>query len=58
MTTEIDLRDRPDDEHRDRIRGALDGAEPGEELRIAADRDVGVHLIRYQIERGRDEGTI
>ncbi|VTT88248.1 hypothetical protein DM2_1582 [Halorubrum sp. DM2] len=54
MTTDIDLRDRPDDEYRDRIRDALDGVEPGEELLIAADRDVDVHLIRYQIDRGRD----
>jgi len=54
MTTEIDLRDRPDDEYRDRLRDALDEAEPGEELLIVADRDVDVDLIRYQIDRGRD----
>ncbi|GAA0721455.1 uncharacterized protein (DUF2249 family) [Halorubrum trapanicum] len=54
MATEIDLRDRPDEEGRERLRDALDATETGEELRIVADRDVDVDLIRYQIDRGRD----
>ncbi|WP_200531218.1 DUF2249 domain-containing protein [Halorubrum sp. LN27] len=53
MATEVDLRDRSDRDRRDRIYGALDGAEPGEELHVTADRGIDPWLIRYQIDRER-----
>ena len=53
MVTEIDLRERPDHEHRTRIDDALAEAEVGDELLIIADQDVDTHLISYQIEHGR-----
>lgn len=53
MTTEIDLRDHPDRDPRDRIYGALDEAETDEELHVTADREIDAHLLRYQIDRDR-----
>jgi uncharacterized protein (DUF2249 family) len=53
MTPEIDLRERPSAEHRTELFEALDGAEPGDEFDVVADRDVDPELVRYQVERNR-----
>ncbi|GAB3670187.1 DUF2249 domain-containing protein [Halopiger thermotolerans] len=53
MTTELDLRGRPDDEYRTRIFEALTDAETGDVFAIVAEEDVDPHLVRYQIERDR-----
>jgi uncharacterized protein (DUF2249 family) len=51
--TDIDLRDRPDGTHRDRLFEALEAADAGDELDVVAARDVDPHLVRYQIEHDR-----
>lgn len=53
MVTEVDFRDRPADEYRDRLFDVLTNAEADDELEIVADQDIDTHLIRYQIEHGR-----
>jgi len=53
MTRALDLRDRAEHEHRDRLFDALDEAGPGDELDVAADRDIDPHLVRYQLDRDR-----
>jgi len=50
----LDLRDRPDDEHRDLIGEALEDAAAGDRLEIVADRDVDAELLAHQIERDRE----
>jgi len=54
MGTELDLRDRPEDEHRRRLFETLSGANPGETVDIVADDDLDPHLVRYQTEHGRN----
>lgn len=51
MDTDIDLRDVEEYPAR-ALKEALDGAEPGENLRIVADDDLDPLLIRYQLDRG------
>jgi len=53
MATDIDLRDCPPEDCRDRLFGALDDATDGEELAVVADPDPDPHLVRYQIDRDR-----
>ncbi|GAB7012328.1 DUF2249 domain-containing protein [Halolamina salina] len=53
MSTQVDLRDRPEAEHREQLFDALEASESGDSLDIVADRDIDSHLVRYQIERGR-----
>ncbi|WP_226023863.1 DUF2249 domain-containing protein [Halomicrobium salinisoli] len=54
MTTEIDLRETPKSEHRERLFDALSAADAGDEFEVVADRDVDTDLLRYQIERDRE----
>ncbi|AQL41579.1 hypothetical protein BV210_02100 [Halorientalis sp. IM1011] len=51
MTTEIDVRDWPESERRERLFDLLAGAEAGDEFEIVSDRDLDPQLVRYQIER-------
>ncbi|WP_225336535.1 DUF2249 domain-containing protein [Halomicrobium urmianum] len=54
MTTEIDLRETPESDHRERLFDALSAADAGEEFDVVADRDVDADLLRHQIEHERD----
>ncbi|WP_276259036.1 DUF2249 domain-containing protein [Haloglomus litoreum] len=53
MGTELELRDRAREEYRELLFDALTDADVGETIEIVADRDLDVHLVRYQIERDR-----
>jgi len=53
MTHQIDLRDEPEDDHRELLFEGLDETEPGEALDVVADRDLDPHLVRYQIDNDR-----
>ena len=54
MGTELDLRDRPEEEYREILFAELAETAVGETIEIVSDRDVDVHLVRYQIEHDRD----
>lgn len=54
MRTERDLRETPEDEHRQLLFEALSGADTGDDIEIVSDHDLGPHLIRYQIEHNRE----
>ncbi|WP_096391331.1 DUF2249 domain-containing protein [Halopenitus persicus] len=54
MGPELDLRDRPTEERRRGLFDALTEADVGETVDVTAAADVDVHLVRYQIERGRN----
>jgi len=53
METELDLREHPEDEHRQVLFDALTEANDEEDIEIVADQDVDIHLVRYQIDRDR-----
>jgi uncharacterized protein (DUF2249 family) len=53
MGTELDLRDHPEDEHRQILFDALSEADNGENIDVVADDDVDAHLVRYQLEHDR-----
>jgi uncharacterized protein (DUF2249 family) len=53
MTDKLDLRDRPEEDHRRQLFDTLDEAEPGDDFEIVADDDIDTHLVRYQIEHDR-----
>ncbi|QZP39630.1 DUF2249 domain-containing protein [Halobaculum magnesiiphilum] len=53
MPTDIDLRDWPQENHRDQLFDALRAAESGDELEIVAPRDIDPDLVRFQIESAR-----
>jgi len=54
MGTELDLRDRPEEEYREILFAELAETAVGETIEIVSDRDVDVHLVRYQIEHDQD----
>ncbi|WP_336000251.1 DUF2249 domain-containing protein [Halorientalis halophila] len=53
MTTDVDVRDWPETERRERLFDRLERADSGDEFEIVADRDVDPHLVRYQIDCDR-----
>lgn len=53
MTTEIDLRGRPDEEYQTRLFEALIDAEAGDTFEIVAVENIDPYLVRYQLEHER-----
>jgi uncharacterized protein (DUF2249 family) len=54
MATELDLREHPENEHRQILFDALSGPDAEDTVELVADRDVDPHLIRYQIEHNQE----
>jgi len=53
MEPELDLRNRPEEEYRQRLFEKLAESEVGETVEVVSDQDLDVHLIRYQIDHDR-----
>jgi uncharacterized protein (DUF2249 family) len=53
MTTEIDLRDQPAEQHSEYLFDARSAADTGDEFDVVAARDVDPHLVRFQLENER-----
>ncbi|MFD1647690.1 DUF2249 domain-containing protein [Haloarchaeobius litoreus] len=53
MAIEMDLQEVEETELREQLFDTLTEVDPGDTLEIVADRDVDVHLLRYQIEHER-----
>jgi len=53
MGTELDLREQSEDEYRPVLFNTLAETDIGEDVEVVADRDIDIHLVRYQIDRGR-----
>lgn len=53
MPTKIDLRDWPQEDHREQLFEVLEEMETGDKLNVIADRDIDPDLVRYQLNYDR-----